>query len=188
VTSPESVNPFHHIDELISQGHTKIHFIGGSDRITTKGPNNLADSLTRYMTKHGGKWKTQSGELVDLDLQFHQVGETRGSGTELSNISGTALRNALQSGDTETAHSMMPRGMSPAQKKKYGNRLLRGSLKESILSNIMGFLREEGEAVQASPVINSVGAGGIAGIGQDASDGNVVVRRRPPILRRKRRK
>jgi hypothetical protein len=52
----------------------------------------------------------------------------------------------------------------------------------------MGFLREEGEAVQASPVINSVGAGGIAGIGQDASDGNVVVRRRPPILRRKRRK
>jgi len=188
VTSPESVNPFHHIDELIGQGHTKIHFIGGSDRITTKGPNNLADSLTRYMTKHGGKWKTQSGELVDLDLQFHQVGETRGSDTELSNMSGTALRNALQRGDTEAAHSMMPRGMSPAQKNRYANRLVQGSLKESILSNIMSFLREEGEAVQASPVINSVGAGGIAGIGQDASDGNVVVRRRPPILRRKRRK
>jgi len=188
VTSPESVNPFHHIDELIGQGHTKIHFIGGSDRITTKGPNNLADSLTRYMTKNGGKWKTQSGELVDLDLQFHQVGETRGSGTELSNVSGTALRNALQSGDTKAAHGMMPRGMSPRQKNRYAKRLMQGSLKESILFNIMGFLREEGEAVQASPVINSVGAGGIAGIGQDASDGNVVVRRRPPILRRKRRK
>lgn len=188
VTSPKSVNPFHHIDELIGQGHTKIHFIGGSDRITTKGPNNLADSLTRYMTKHGGKWKTQSGELVDLDLQFHQVGETRGSGTELSNISGTALRNALQSGDTEAAHRMMPSRMSAAQKNEYGKRLLEGSLTESILFNIMSFLREEGEAVQASPVINSVGAGGIAGIGQDASDGNVVVRRRPPILRRKRRK
>jgi hypothetical protein len=61
-------------------------------------------------------------------------------------------------------------------------------LKESILSNLLRFLQEEGEAVQASPIINSVSAGGIAGIGQDATEGNIVVRKRPPILRRKKKK
>jgi len=191
VTSPEANNPFKQIEELIGRGHRTIHFIGGSDRITTPGSQNLASSLKNYMTRNGGKWKTQTGELIDLDLQFHQVGETRNSESDnLSGISGTRLRNAIGQNDTESAKAMMSRHMSDKEKQNY-LRLLASRInpiRESILSNLLGFLREDGEAVQTPSVINSVAAGGIAGLGQDASNGNVVVRKRPPILRRKKKK
>jgi hypothetical protein len=193
VTSPEATNPFKQIDELISKGHRTIHFIGGSDRITEPGRNNLTKSLQAHMTRNGGKWETESGKLIGLNLKFHQVGETRKSGSDgLSGVSGTRLREAIQGNNREGANNMMPRHMSEQEKDNYhallANRMRTNPLKESILSNLLRFLQEEGEAVQASPIINSVSAGGIAGIGQDATEGNIVVRKRPPILRRKKKK
>lgn len=53
------------------------------------------------------------------------------------------------------------------------------------IDDICHLLKEEGES---GGIINSVGAGGIAGLGDDARAGNVVVRKRHPIFRRKRRR
>jgi len=56
---------------------------------------------------------------------------------------------------------------------------------EQIISNILRYIAEEGEGgVAAGMTTNS----GIAGLGDDAREGNVVVRKRPNIFRRKRRR
>lgn len=206
-TVPHDVQMYAHknvlslLENLHSQGYTDIHFVAGKDNDGTTPEERWGDSL-RSQNKPDGMYNFSGGITIhdreDIVPGFNVRGsEIRRNILDAESPEGAvrAVRPHVHGNITdeqlqETTRLIRNRtneinNRQPPPRKP---RKPKTPISESIFRNITAFLREEGEAVQSSPIINSVGSGGIAGIGQDAADGNVVVRKRTPILRRKKRK
>ena len=181
-TQADAITPFHGIEELIQKGHRNITVIHGSDR------QDLRTSLEKHLAKNNGMWKSRTGELIPVTINFHEVGEERGTGGDISEISGTRLRENVVNGSRDAAVSMMPSVLTPDEKSDYyaaiGAKNSKSIKIESIVNNMLSYIFEEGEA--SSGQMTSDGSG-IAGLGDDARAGNVIVRKKPRMFKRRKR-
>ena len=199
-TEADAISPFHGIDELIKKGHRNI-IIAGLNRqdLSQKGHRNitvihgsdrqdLRTSLEKHLAKNNGMWKTRTGELIPVTINFHEVGEERGTGGVISEISGTRLRETVVNGNRDAALGMMPSVLTPEEKVDYYKDIAAEASKsikiESIVNNMLSYIFEEGEA--SSGQMTSDGSG-IAGLGDDARAGNVIVRKKPRMFKRRKR-
>ena len=83
---------------------------------------------------------------------------------------------------------MMPSVLTPEEKVDYYKDIAAEASKsikiESIVNNMLSYIFEEGEA--SSGQMTSDGSG-IAGLGDDARAGNVIVRKKPRMFKRRKR-
>ena len=181
-TQADAITPFHGIEELIQKGHRNITVIHGSDR------QDLRSSIEKHLAKNNGMWKSRTDELIPVTINFHEVGEKRGTGGVISEISGTRLREKVVNGDMDAAVTMMPSVLTPDEKSDYyaaiGAKNSKSTKMESIVNNMLSYIFEEGEA--SSGQMTSDGSG-IAGLGDDARAGNVIVRKKPRMFKRRKR-
>lgn len=181
-TQADAITPFHGIEELIQKGHRNITVIHGSDR------QDLRSSIEKHLTKNNGMWKSRTDELIPVTINFHKVGEERGTGGDISEISGTRLREKVVNGNRDAAVSMMPSVLTPNEKSDYYKDIAAKNSKsikiESIVNNMLSYIFEEGEA--SSGQMTSDGSG-IAGLGDDARAGNIIVRKKPRMFKRRKR-
>ena len=181
-TQADAITPFHGIEELIQKGHRNITVIHGSDR------QDLRSSIEKHLAKNNGMWKSRTDELIPVTINFHEVGEKRGTGGVISEISGTRLRENVVNGNRDGAVSMMPSVLTPDEKSDYyaaiGAKNSKSIKIESIVNNMLSYIFEEGEA--SSGQMTSDGSG-IAGLGDDARAGNVIVRKKPRMFKRRKR-
>ena len=181
-TQADAITPFHGIEELIQKGHRNITVIHGSDR------QDLRSSIEKHLTKNNGMWKSRTDELIPVTINFHEVGEKRGTGGVISEISGTRLREKVVNGDMDAAVTMMPSVLTSDERGDYyatiGSKASKSIKMESIVNNMLSYIFEEGEA--SSGQMTSDGSG-IAGLGDDARAGNVIVRKKPRMFKRRKR-
>jgi len=205
-TVPPDVQMYAHknvlslLENLHSQGYTDIHFVAGKDNDGTTPEERWGDSL-RSQNKPDGMYNFSGGITIhdreDIVPGFNVRGsEIRRKILDAESPEGAvrAVRPHVHTNITdeqlqETTRLIRERtkeinNRQPPPRKPRKPKTI---VSDSILYNITSFLREEGEAVQNSNIINSIGAENIAGLGQDAAAGNVVVRKRSPILRRKKK-
>ena len=199
-TEADAISPFHGIDELIKKGHRNI-IIAGLNRqdLSQKGHRNitvihgsdrqdLRTSLEKHLAKNNGMWKSRTGELIPVTINFHEVGEKRGTGGVISEISGTRLREKVVNGDMDAAVTMMPSVLTSDERGDYyatiGSKASKSIKMESIVNNMLSYIFEEGET--SSGQMTSDGSG-IAGLGDDARAGNVIVRKKPRMFKRRKR-
>ena len=181
-TQADAITPFHGIEELIQKGHRNITVIHGSDR------QDLRSSIEKHLTKNNGMWKSRTDELIPVTINFHEVGEKRGTGGVISEISGTRLREKVVNGDMDAAVTMMPSVLTSDERGDYyatiGSKASKSIKMESIVNNMLSYIFEEGET--SSGQMTSDGSG-IAGLGDDARAGNVIVRKKPRMFKRRKR-
>ena len=181
-TQADAITPFHGIEELIQKGHRNITVIHGSDR------QDLRSSIEKHLAKNNGMWKSRTDELIPVTINFHEVGEKRGTGGVISEISGTRLREKVVNGDMDAAVTMMPSVLTSDERGDYyatiGSKASKSTKMESIVNNMLSYIFEEGEA--SSGQMTSDGSG-IAGLGDDARAGNVIVRKKPRMFKRRKR-
>ena len=181
-TQADAITPFHGIEELIQKGHRNITVIHGSDR------QDLRSSIEKHLAKNNGMWKSRTDELIPVTINFHEVGEKRGTGGVISEISGTRLREKVVNGDMDAAVTMMPSVLTSDERGDYyatiGSKASKSIKMESIVNNMLSYIFEEGEA--SSGQMTSDGSG-IAGLGDDARAGNVIVRKKPRMFKRRKR-
>jgi hypothetical protein len=181
-TQADAITPFHGIEELIQKGHRNITVIHGSDR------QDLRSSIEKHLAKNTGMWKSRTDELIPVTINFHEVGEKRGTGGDISEISGTRLRETVVNGNRDAAVAMMPSVLTPDERGEYHAAIAAKNSKsikiESIVNNMLSYIFEEGEV--SSGQMTSDGSG-IAGLGDDARAGNVIVRKRPRMFKRRKR-
>jgi len=182
ITQADAITPFHGIEELIQKGHRNITVIHGSDR------QDLRSSIEKHLAKNNGMWKSRTDELIPVTINFHEVGEKRGTGGDISEISGTRLRENVVNGNRDAAVAMMPSVLTPDERGEYHAAIAAKNSKstkmESIVNNMLSYIFEEGEV--SSGQMTSDGSG-IAGLGDDARAGNVIVRKKPRMFKRRKR-
>ena len=140
-TQADAITPFHGIEELIQKGHRNITVIHGSDR------QDLRSSIEKHLTKNNGMWKSRTDELIPVTINFHEVGEKRGTGGVISEISGTRLRENVVNGNRDAAVSMMPSVLTPEEKGDYyvaiGAKNSKSIKIESIVNNMLSHMLKE---------------------------------------------
>ncbi len=154
----------------------------------------------QFIHKYNGQFDPETGKgykFDDLNLISRQ--ETNDSSRYFKGPRATDMRNALTDGTKsedeqwkiwrEAMHPSLSNDrvrnlMEIVKERLSKNKSNKSTKMESIINNMLSYIFEEGEA--SSGQMTSDGAG-IAGLGDDARAGNVIVRKKPRMFKRRQR-
>ena len=151
----------------------------------------------QFVHKYNGQFDPETGKGYKFDnLKLISRQETNDPSKGFEGPRATGMRDALTNGTKSEAEQwkIWREGMHPKvsdDKVKDLMRIVKERLSkkkstkmESIVNNMLSYIFEEGEA--SSGQMTSDGAG-IAGLGDDARAGNVIVRKKPRMFKRRKR-
>lgn len=151
----------------------------------------------QFIHKYNGKFDPETGKGYKFDnLKLISRQETNDPSKGFEGPRATDMRNALTDGTKSEAEQwkIWREGMHPKVSDHKVRALMRivkerlskkkSTKMESIVNNMLSYIFEEGEA--SSGQMTSDGSG-IAGLGDDARAGNVIVRKKPRMFKRRKR-
>lgn len=151
----------------------------------------------QFIHKYNGKFDPETGKGYKFDnLKLISRQETNDPSKGFEGPRATDMRNALTDGTKSESEQwkIWREGMHPKVSDDKVRTLMhvvkerlskkKSTKMESIVNNMLSYIFEEGEA--SSGQMTSDGSG-IAGLGDDARAGNVIVRKKPRMFKRRKR-
>ena len=143
IPQKSSITPFHQLVHLVEKGkHKHITVALGPDQFI--GDKSVKKSIEEHIKKHGGLLGSDRKTVHKVKIDFHRLAEKRDESERspsqlraliqngrmpVEHAKAGRLRAAVQTGDDELAHSLMPDSIHAAGKQKEYARMIRSQFK-----------------------------------------------------------